>query len=151
MTIIFKTLVGVGLVVFVLTWFSWFFVGGDASGGRVSAGHYYVNRKGHLIEVSLGAFDYSLWLNRMNDVSFPIAFLSGAYLAERKRRADRARLPILSAGKRSKNETSGLDPLTPGKERKACFFYKKSKKFWSCCPRRFLQRAPKGTKLFYFF
>ena len=87
-----KTLVGVGLAIFVLTWFIWFFVGGDASGGRVTRGQYYVNRKGHLIEVSHNAFNYSLWLGYTNDVSFPVAFFSGAYLAEKKRSTERVRL-----------------------------------------------------------
>ncbi len=91
-----KVLVGVGMAIFALAWVSWFFVGGSAA--YEVAGHFYVDHKGRLVEVTKDAYTYSLWLGRAVMVTFPLAVLAGCILSRQSQKQRQKRIQAALRG-----------------------------------------------------
>jgi hypothetical protein len=96
-----RTVVAVACVNFVTFLGTSLFLGGDALGGKIENGLYYLGSHGRYTEVSEQVFEYSEAHARSVEISLPIMFLSLFFVRGRSHKSSRS----LSHGHRS--ESSG--------------------------------------------
>jgi len=65
-------------------------IGGDALGGQVHDGHYFVSYKGNLTEVSSAVFTYNYIHSGSQLLTFPLMMIAGVVLGSRKTEHERA-------------------------------------------------------------
>ena len=75
-----QILICVGFVNFLLFSGIAFIIGGNAGGGMIEGGRYYVGTKSHYTQVSHNVFVYSLWHGYICLVTHLLAFVSVATL-----------------------------------------------------------------------
>ena len=76
-----QVFIGVGIANFLVFTIVAFLIGGNAGGGMVQNGCYYVGTKQHYTQVSHNVFVYSLWHGYSGLVTHLLAFISVAILA----------------------------------------------------------------------
>ena len=75
-----QILICVGFVNFFLFSVVAFVIGGNAGGGMIEGGRYYVGTKNHYTQVSYNVFIYSLWHGYCCFVTHTLVFISVAIL-----------------------------------------------------------------------